>query len=154
MSGEGFFPLREDVSRELEIFSFACILGIALGAVYDLLRGLRSGVRGGHTFENIFDFLYALFFFFCYFLLSVALTGELRFYTLASMLIGLACERYTLGRLVFRLAEVAFSLARKLYDRTIGVLVSKFLHTLAAQFVKSKSKLKKIIKKPKKVLKV
>lgn len=149
-----FLPLRDSFADDRESFAFALLLGIVLGAVYDLLRALRRGAHTGRLFEHAADFVFALCYFFSYFVLSVARTGNMRFFTLAGMLLGSAAERYTLGRaLIFAFSPV-FALLRRVFDLTLGRLFARFVQKIKAAFVKSKSQLRKFQKKPKKVLKV
>ena len=154
LAGESIFPMRQSAAFDRETFACACLLGIILGAGYDLIRAFRRGIRTGRAAENILDFVYTLFFFFCYFILSVARTGDLRFFTFAAMLIGAAAERYTSGRLLVKLFSCAFGLLRSLWDRTLGRAVAKIIQIIRSEFVKNKSKLRKFQKNKKKVLKV
>ena len=139
----GVLRLNELLYRGREVFSLACILGIALGAVYDLLRGIRRGLRAGRVAENLGDFFFALLFFFCWFLFSVAQTGSLRFFTLASMLLGAAAERSTAGRGIVFLSERLFRAVRYLWSRTLGKTVGKIEQKMITEFVKCATKLKK-----------
>ena len=150
--------MRQPAAFDRETFAAACLLGIFLGVLYDLIRALRRGLRLGKAAENIMDFFYALFFFFCYFILSAARTGDMRMFTLASMMIGAVSERFTLGRAVLFVFSHIFGLVRRLYDRTLGRAaaraVAKIRQKAHSQFVKNKSKLRKFQKKGKKVLKL
>ena len=154
LADESIFPMRPPAAFDRETFAFACLLGIFLGAGYDLLRGFRRGALPGRAAENVLDFVYTLFFFFCYFILSAARTGDLRFFTFAAMLIGAAAERFTLGRLFVPAFSYVFGLLRRLWDVTVGRAVAKIIQIIKAEFVKSKSKLRKFQKNRKKVLKV
>lgn len=149
-----FLPLRQPGAFDRETFACACLLGIFLGAVYDVIRGLRRGALTGRAAEQLTDFVFTLFFFFCYFILSVARTGDLRLFTFAAMVIGAAAERFTLGRVTVPLLYRIFRLLRRLFDRTLGRAVAKSIQIIRAEFVKNKSKLRKFQKKKKKVLKV
>lgn len=151
---ERVFPLRAPSEFDRETFACALLLGIFLGAVYDLLRGLRQGALPGRLAEHILDFFYTLFFFFCYFILSAARTGNMRLFTLGGMLAGAAAERYTLGRLLKVVFSHIFGTFRGLYDRTLGRAFAKIIQITKSQFVKNKSKLRKFLKNRKKVLKV
>ena len=154
MTDENVFPLRQSAAFDRETFACACLLGIILGAVYDTIRAVRRGARLGRAAENLSDFFYTLFFFFCYFILSAARTGELRLFTLAAMLAGAAAERFTLGRLLMLVFSHISRLFRRLYDRTLGRAIAKIIQIIKSRFVKSKSKLRKFQKNRKKVLKV
>ena len=154
LADESIFPLRQPGAFDRETFACACLLGIILGAGYDFIRALRRGIRPGRAAENILDFVYTLFFFFCYFILSVARTGEMRFFTFAAMLAGAAAERFTLGRLIVTVFFRFFRLFRSLWDRSLGRGVAKIIQIIRAEFVKSKSKLRKFQKNKKKVLKL
>ena len=154
LADENIFPMRQPAAFDRETFACACLLGIILGAGYELIRAFGRGARPAKAALDILDFLYTLFFFFCYFILSVARTGDLRFFTFAAMLIGCAAERFTLGRLILPVFSRIFGLLRRLFDRTVGRAVAKIIQIIKAEFVKSKSKLRKFQKNKKKVLKV
>ena len=154
IADESIFPLRAPAGFDRETFACACLLGIFLGAVYDMIRGVRRGALRGRRAETVLDLFYTLFFFFCYFILSVARTGNMRLFTFAAMLAGAAAERYTLGRLLTVVFSHGSGLLRRLYDRTLGRLIAKIIQIIKSQFVKNKSKLRKFLKNRKKVLKV
>lgn len=153
-ASEGFLPLRPGFPEDRETFALALLLGIALGSVYDLTRALRRGARLGRAAENILDFFFALLFFFCFFVLSVARTGDMRFFTLAAMLGGAAAERFTLGRVIVAVLSRVFSLLRRLFDASAGRLFAKISQKTRPLFVKNKSNSKKFQKKPQKGLKL
>ena len=143
---DNFFPLQFAGERQWEIFSLACLLGIALGAVYEVIRALRRGLRIGNIPEQIIDFFFALFFFFCFFLFSVAQTGDLRLFTFVAVLLGAAAERYTLGRLTLPLMTAVFSGVRSMWDKTGGRALAKIIQKMRSCFVENKSKLKNLKK--------
>ena len=153
-ASEGFLPLRSSFSEDRETFALALLLGIALGAVYDILRALRRGARLGSIAGNILDFFFALLFFFCFFVLSVARTGVMRFFTLAAMLAGAAAERFTLGRVIVKLFTRLFYALRGLFDASAGRLFAKIAQKTRSLFVNNKSNSKKFQKKPQKGLKL
>lgn len=140
---DGFFPLQFSGERQWEIFSLACLLGIALGAVYEVIRALRRGFALGAVLENVLDFFYALFFFFCFFVFSVAQTGDMRVFTLLSMLVGAAAERYTLGRLTLPIMAAVFGGVRAIWQRTFKRAIAKITQKTRSVFVENIPKSKK-----------
>lgn len=140
------FPLQFAGERQWEIFSLACLLGIALGAVYEVIRAARRGLHIGSLPEQIADFLYVTVFFFCYFVFSVAQTGDFRFFVFGAMLIGAAAERYTLARLLLPALTAVFSGIRVLLSNTVGRACEKIIQKSKLLFVENKSKFKKLKK--------
>lgn len=122
---DGVMPMNEGLLRGREVFSLCCILGIALGAVYDLLRALRRGLRTGRALENISDFFFALLFFFCWYAVSVAQVGGVRLFTLAALLIGLLAERYTSGRLIVCVFGRIFGIIGGIGRKILGKIKQK-----------------------------
>lgn len=143
---DNIFPLGFAGSRQWEIFSLACLLGIALGAVYDIIRALRRGLHLRNITEQIIDFVYVMLFFFCYFVFSIAQTGDFRFFAFAAMLAGSAAERFTLARLTLPLMTALFSGISLLWSRTVGNVYEKIIQKCKLVFVENKSKFK-ILKK-------
>lgn len=146
---DNYFPLQFAGGRQWEIFSLACLLGIVLGAVYDVIRAVRRGLHLGNIPEQIMDFLFAVFFFFCFFVFSVAQTGDLRFFTLLAVLLGAASERYTLGRLTLPLMTALFSGLRLVWAKTGGRAFANIIQKTRSCFVENKSKLKNLKKSSK-----
>ena len=134
--------MRPSAAFDRETFAFACLLGIFLGAGYDLIRALRRGMRLKHIAENVLDLLYTLFFFFCYFVLSVARTGDMRLFTLAGMLAGAAGERFTSGRVILFVFSHIFGAVRRLLGRTLGRVIAKIIQITPLEFVKNKYELR------------
>ncbi len=145
-AAEEILPMRPPAAFDRETFAAACLLGLILGAVYDLLRSLRRGARLGGIAENILDFFFALLFFFCCFVLSVARTGSVRLFTLAAMLLGAAAERYTSGRLITAVFSQVFRGLRAVCELSVGRVFAKISQKIRTAFVKNKNKLRKLKK--------
>ncbi|MBR6045561.1 MAG: hypothetical protein IKP47_08005 [Ruminococcus sp.] len=145
----GTMPMSEGSLRAGEIFMLACVLGILLGACCDLLRALRRGLRTGAVTEQLLDLFCAVIFCFCWFMLSAAQTGRLRFFPLIGMLLGAAAERYTAGRGIVFVFSHIFSGLRTLWKRTGGILTAKIRQKAVSFFVENISNFK-ILKKSRK----
>lgn len=148
---EYILPMSESAHRAGEILTISMTLGIFLGAIYDLLRAARRGFKWGRAAENVTDFFYALFFFFCLFVLCVAQIGRVRLFPLAAMLIGAAAERFTLGRGIVYVFSRIFGLINSLWERTGGKCAVKIKQKIHSGFVRIKLKCgknRKSLKKP------
>ncbi len=154
LADEQSLPMRVPFAFDYETFALACLLGLILGAGYEAVRGLRKGFRLGRVMEGVLDFFYTLLFFFGYFILSVARTGSMRAFTLAAMVMGLAAERFTLGRLLMPAFSQIFSIIYLIYDKSLGRLIAKMSQKGHIVFVHIKSKFRNFKKISKKVLKV
>ena len=78
----------------------------------------------------------------------------MRAFTLAAMVMGLAAERFTLGRLLMPAFSQIFSIIYLIYDKSLGRLIAKMSQKGHMVFVHIKSKFRNLKKISKKVLKV
>lgn len=97
MTTEVYFSTQE----ELFIFGCACLLGVFLGAVYDLTRVVRCVIPHKKAFVFIEDFLYMVFCCFCFFVFSMELVrGALRGFVVAGCVVGFFAFHLTAGNVV------------------------------------------------------
>ena len=150
---EYILPMSESAHRAGEIFTLSMTLGIFLGALYDLLRAARRGLKWGRAAENVTDFFYSLLFFFCLFLLCIAEIGRVRLFPFAAMLLGAVTERFTLGRGIVFVFSRVFELVSALWERTAGRLCVKIRQKIHTRFVRINLKSKKSRKTSRKLLK-
>lgn len=106
MSSEVFFNTGE----ELWIFGCACLLGVFLGAVYDVVRVVRAVVLHNRIMVFVEDFLYMLFASLCFFIFSMELVrGQLRLFVLVGNAVGFMIFHYTAGNiLLFFVKKISF----------------------------------------------
>ena len=91
---------------QISVFGYSCILGVGLGALYDLFRIFRMMIN--HRYIGIFiqDVIYFIIIGVVTFLLVLGMNkGEARFYILAGEGIGWIAYHLTIGELVYRSSE-------------------------------------------------
>lgn len=129
--------MQYGVSLEVTLFWKACVLGLALGLVFEVFHTLRRLIK--HCYLAVFleDFVYCLFFSFIFYFYSQMLArGDLRFFILFGMIIGFAVERASFGALfdflvlgfLVRIKNVVFKIIKKIFI-FIGKPIKKLLLT-------------------------
>lgn len=91
---------------QISVFGYSCILGVGLGALYDLFRIFR--MMTNHRYIGIFiqDVIYFIISGVVTFLFVLGMNkGEARFYILAGEGIGWIAYHLTIGELVYRSSE-------------------------------------------------
>lgn len=109
------------LALETEVFLLSVLLGGGLGVVYDFIRVFKALFPHGKILTFIEDLVYMLLVGFALFTFSTGLSGEIRYFTVAGMIMGWVLERYTVGNGVV-------SLVRKLTQRlspAIGLITKK-----------------------------
>lgn len=98
-----------------QVFVYACIFGLFLGAYYDVIRIIRLVIDA--TQKQLF-FLDVFYFFCCgiltFLFAMVYNSGEIRFYILAGEIIGWCVYHLTLGELTFMCSTALVHVLRKL----------------------------------------
>ncbi len=123
--------------REFGVFQAGLLLGILLGAVYDLLRIMRRIVPHGAVLTFIGDFLYVLFFWAMLFTFSVGAVHEIRYYTAAAVSAGFFAQRFAVGNYAVKLlGDLGVFLRDRLLIKPIG-FIAKTLNKAKCAFVKS-----------------
>ena len=119
------------VSLELRLLLGAALLGMLLGAAYDLFRALRLSFKHSPAAVFFEDFLFVLIFGLNFYIFSTALCrGEIRLFVVAGMLAGFFAYLATLGRIVSLIVAKAVGYVKKgikrlcrLLKKIIGVLL-------------------------------
>ena len=98
------------ISHQLLEIVWAYLLGLAMGAVYDIVRFLRkllSPLRHRLTVANVFDIIYGVFFgaSYCVFIFAAS-SGHFRWFTLLSVILGMFVWRALPSRLFLPLLEL------------------------------------------------
>lgn len=159
MTTEVFFSTKEEIAK----FFLACLLGLFLGAVYDLFRVLRRIIPHNNFLVFVEDFLYMLFSSLCFFIFSMELVrGALRLYVFAGVCAGFFLFHYTAGNvLVFLVKKLWFCLEKFIILPIFKLTLQPFLMGFRkiamktkALFVQKCKRLKKTEKSRKKHLKV
>lgn len=91
--------------KEFGAFPSAVVLGLALWAVFDVFALIRAfvPVKGAALF--VCDVLFMLMYWFFVFTLCVGAAGKVRYYIVAGVIIGSACEHFLVGRFAVRTAQ-------------------------------------------------
>ena len=116
--------MQYGVSLEVMLFWKACVLGVALGVIFEVFHTLRRLIK--HCYLAVFleDFVYCLFFSFIFYFYSQMLArGDLRFFILFGMIIGFAVERASFGalfdflvlRFIVRIKNILIGFIRRIF---------------------------------------
>lgn len=141
------------LALETEIFLLSVLLGGGLGVVYDFLRVFRALLSHGKVLTFIEDFVYMLLAGFALFTFSTGLAGEIRYFTVAGMVMGWVLERYTVGNgVVFVIRSILNTLREKIFSPVFG-FIAKTLKKLGGKFVGNKPKFPESKKNDEKLLK-
>lgn len=117
-------------SLELRLFLGGIILGMFLGAVYDLFRALRLSFRHPKPLVFFEDILFMLVSGISYYSFCTELCrGQIRFFVLLASLIGFAAYLSTVGRLVSRAFAKSVMIAKNALLR-VGKVLKKILGVL------------------------
>jgi spore cortex biosynthesis protein YabQ len=143
--------LEVSLAGQTQGFLYACILGLFLGALYDVFRVLRVFLhfdRRPVFFQDLFCCCAAAV---ATFLLALMVNwGEVRFYLLAGEIIGVCVYFLTVGEVTIRLAKVIYrvlSCVWNFFRRHLFRPVKNFLKRIFL-FVSGKAlNLKKSLKK-------
>jgi spore cortex biosynthesis protein YabQ len=129
------------VSEQLSLLICAVLIGIALGAVYDIFRMLRVITHCGRAAVFVLDILYWLV---CtavsFVFLLLQNDGKLRTLAIISEVGGAAIYYYTIGALVIKRAEaVSNSVKRKTKKAVIAAArpIKRFGRTAGAKIAKN-----------------
>lgn len=124
------------IAEQTMVFFYALLLGVAMGAVYEVIRILRvAGFNRKHHLI-ISDILFMTFAAFVTFLFALAYSrGHVRFYILLGEIAGCLAFRYTVGALASR---VYSSMIRKI--RKITALICKKIKKFVNLLLKSVTK--------------
>ncbi len=106
------------ISHQLLEILWALVLGFCLGAVYDVIRFVRSlllPIGNRLAFANIFDVLYGVAFAssYCVFIFAAS-SGHFRWFTFFSTIIGVFVWRAAPSRLFLPILEVSARLIHRL----------------------------------------
>lgn len=128
---------------ELRLFLGAVLLGMLLGAVYDILRAVRLTFRHPGWAVFLEDFIFMLicgvmFYTFC----TELCRGKMRFFVAAGAVGGFAAYLLTLGRAIVSFNALIVKSAKK-FLTFIGKVLKKFLGDLCGVpfFAKSAPKI-------------
>lgn len=102
MDLETFFT----ASTQIEVFLISCVVGIALGIVYDIFRILRIIVPHNNVLTNLEDII--LISAYGIFLMCFAFSlmrGQIRFFFIVGNFLGFILWFFTLGNIVIRVTN-------------------------------------------------
>lgn len=112
--------------RELRLAVYSVITGAVMGAVYEIFRTIRQGIRHNKWAVMIEDVIFTLLFGIVYYAFSVELTkGVMRFFVLLGMLIGFAIYLDSLGKLLYGIIKRVLK-PLKFFSGELSKLLKKF----------------------------
>ena len=135
------------LSSQLLGLGMAALTGVALAAVYDMLRITRILFRTGRAVMYVQDILYGAIAALVTFLLALAVnSGEVRFYMILGEAAGMAAYFLTVGRLTAGIAKRLrrFGTAAALWcSKRIGTPAKAFYEKKKAAVLQKRKKKKK-----------
>ena len=103
------------ISNQVEIFFYACILGGGIGVIYDLFRILRIAIKPGTVSAFIEDIIFFVMLAVCTFFFLLKFTeGQVRFYVILGEGLGFLLYYFTIGSLIYKIAEIIISIIKKI----------------------------------------
>lgn len=115
---------------EWKLFFGALVLGLVLGALYDVFRALRLSLRHPRAVVFVEDFIFVMIFGLSFYSYCTELCrGQIRFFVFAAMLIGFAAYILTLGRIVSKTVAKGVKICKNLLV-TLGKVFKKMLAIL------------------------
>ena len=149
--------MEVSLAAQADGFFLSCLVGVALGALFDVFRVIRIILqceKKAVFFQDIVCFVCAGI---ITFLTALATNyGELRFYIVAGEMIGICVYFLTLGEITVRLARLLFyirSVISRFLKRTLVSPIRAFQSRLAIRIGKKLEDSKKNLSKKKKRLK-
>ena len=99
---------------EWKLFFGAVILGLLLGALYDVFRALRMSIKHNSAAVFVEDLFYVMVFALSFYSYCTELCrGQLRFFVFAAMTAGFAAYLMTLGRIISKIVSKAVEICKK-----------------------------------------
>ena len=140
------------ISGQALDFLLSCLLGVGLGALYDVFRILRLAFWHGKIIISIQDIIFFILAAVSSFLFMLfRCEGQLRFYVLLGELLGFIVYYFTVGFLVIRMSKCIIYLIKnilflfyKIFIRTFFKLFFFILRKIKMFFMYIVSKLKKL----------
>ncbi len=129
-------PMHLEIAQETEYFLLSCLLGAALGVVYDFLRVLRNTVSHNKVAVFVEDFLYTLFFGVCFFIFATDLTRGIRAFVLVGMFSGCLVERIGLGNWCVRIISKVTRFVWRTLMLPVKCLFAKIFAVINKRIVK------------------
>lgn len=115
---------------EWRLFFGGLVLGMLLGAVYDVMRALRMSFKHPAWVVFLEDVIFMFISGTAYYTYCTELCrGQIRFFVLAAVLIGFSAYLLTLGRIVSRLVAIVVKIAKSAL-LTLGKVTKKVLGVL------------------------
>lgn len=115
---------------EWKLFFGALILGLVLGALYDVFRALRLSLKHPRAVVFVEDVLFVMIFGLSFYSYCTELCrGQIRFFILAAMLIGFAAYIFTLGRIVSKTVAKGVKICKSVLI-SLGKVFKKLLAIL------------------------
>lgn len=128
--------MQIDLINNNQIFLYAIIFGLLLGAFYDIFRISRIAIN--FNFWQIFfqDLIYFIICSIGTFIFSLTFTfGRVRFYTLAGQIIGWCVYHITIGEIIISLSNLIITIIKKIF-RYLAHFISKPFLFLFNKFFK------------------
>ncbi|HIZ56174.1 MAG TPA: spore cortex biosynthesis protein YabQ [Firmicutes bacterium] len=115
------------LTQQTTAFLYACLLGVGLGLIYDIFRILRLAVPSGGIIIFVEDLLFFLVAGTATFLFMIRYnSGMLRGFIFVGELLGFSVYYFSIGTLVYRIADALINQIRKIFHMLFRILVWPF----------------------------
>ena len=123
------------IELETEFFLLSILLGGGMGIAYDFFRIIRALIPHNKIMTFIEDLFYVLLFAFALLTFSTGLTGSIRYFTLAGMILGCVIERVAIGNgILFLIRKITAIIRRKIISPTVDS-INKLNTKIKTKFV-------------------
>lgn len=121
------------VSEELRLFGMSCIMGAALGPVFDVFRAFRLILRHNDALTAIEDVLFFMLYAAALIVFSqLAARSEMRLYFAVGNVLGFAVYHFTVGSVVLRTISKLIGMIRAVF-RLFFIPLRRFFAPLCAK---------------------
>lgn len=143
------------ISGQALDFLLSCLLGVGLGALYDVFRILRLAFWHGKIIISIQDIVFFVLAAISSFLFMLfRCEGQLRFYVLLGELLGFVVYYFTVGFLVIRMSKCIINWVKKILFFLYKIFIRPFVKLFVFIFRKIKMFFMYIISKFKKLSRI
>lgn len=149
------------ISEQTKLFLWACVLGGAMGIIFDFFRVARILVKHRKIAVFVEDFIFTILFFLAFFIYSTERArGQLRFFVFMGAVLGLLIYILSVGTVVVTITRKTSALILKIFRGIYRITlypVKKFIvwigQKIKSKFVQNSTNFKNYARSVKKSLK-
>ncbi len=130
---------------QIQIFWYACILGIIMGIIYDVFRIIRLLINWKDWQIFIQDIVYFFIVGVFTFLFTLAYNkGDVRAYLIAGEIIGWILYYITIGEIVYHFSEAIARFIKKILSKFIKIIRNLVIKIVNKCKIRSRKKQEKV----------